>query len=552
MNRILDISIRIKLWGIALLVIISGALILLSMTINLSQVDNKFTEYEKGAGGTERAVLSIKGDMNDFSRITRSILIGDDYNKNMVSLDKFHQTIPRYFEQLRESIEHISNESERTRLNQLANDAERDTQNFIQIGFDCMQVLAGQERTPEQLATAWQHYKLTAFPPANAALASFKLLAQAETSVRTQLEQGSKKELQDTRWDLSVLVLILFAIVTMAIAMLARAIVLPVQGMLSTINSIEQHSDLTQRIPELGKDELTALSIGFNRMLEKFQLSLQRASGMAQHLTQSAQETQSVTAAALVSIDNQKRELDMVATAMNEMTSTVVDVARNASAAAEATEESDSTAKEGNQVVAQTISSMQSLAAEVSGASDSVAELEQHSQQIQKILEVIQSIAEQTNLLALNAAIEAARAGEQGRGFAVVADEVRTLASRTQDSTEEIRAMINQLQQGALRTVEVMSRSREYSDDSVQCAEQAGNALDSITVSVAKINDMNLQIATAAEQQTAVAEEINSNIVSVHQGMSQSVAGAEQMNANALQLAQTANELAALVAEFKV
>ena len=213
---------------------------------------------------------------------------------------------------------------------------------------------------------------------------------------------------------------------------------------------------------------------------------------------------------------------------------------------------SDTRAKEGEQVVEKTVSSIQNLATGVIEASSTVAELEQDSQQIGKILEVIQSIAEQTNLLALNAAIEAARAGEQGRGFAVVADEVRTLASRTQDSTEEIRGMIDKLQQGALRTVEVMHRSRQYSDNSVNCAELAGNALSSITCSVAQISDMNTQIATAAEQQSSVAEEINTNLVSVHQGMAESVVGAEQMNANAIVLAKTADELAALVAEFKV
>jgi methyl-accepting chemotaxis protein len=192
------------------------------------------------------------------------------------------------------------------------------------------------------------------------------------------------------------------------------------------------------------------------------------------------------------------------------------------------------------------------LAAEIESASEVIRNLEKDSNQIGSILDVIKGIAEQTNLLALNAAIEAARAGEQGRGFAVVADEVRTLASRTQESTEEIQSMIEKLQSGAKVAVSVMSDSRKYADDSVSHAKSAGEALEMITQSISTITEMNTQIATAAEEQSAVSEEINGNIVNINHAAEEAAEGANSTSTESERLAEMAKELQLLVHQFKI
>ncbi|GAB4299480.1 MAG: hypothetical protein Kow0096_18910 [Thiohalomonadaceae bacterium] len=246
-------------------------------------------------------------------------------------------------------------------------------------------------------------------------------------------------------------------------------------------------------------------------------------------------------------IRQQQTETDQVATAITEMAASVQEVARNAQNTADAADKADAEAREGRQVVADTSAAIGRLAAEVEKAAGVIQQLEARSSEITSVLDVIRGIAEQTNLLALNAAIEAARAGEQGRGFAVVADEVRTLASRTQQSTQEIQAMIEKLQEGARSAVKVMNLSREQADSSVEQARHAASSLDSITRSVSVITDMSAQIATAVEEQSAVGEEINRNIISIrhisdsnaHTGME-----SEQAAQNVAQLAMSLRQLA--------
>ncbi|MGI2259057.1 methyl-accepting chemotaxis protein [Shewanella sp. GXUN23E] len=547
-----DISIRSRLWGVIALVLMTGVAILVSLSWNLGRATGAYQEYEYGGVATQAAILSISRDMNYVSRLTRAIMLGDDYDKNMARLESYRTAIYGHFATLYQAIEHIDDTAQRQQLASLAQVAERDTRAFVDDGVARMQALADSPRRTFDLTRAYEEYRVGATPVANAARDSFKQLVDLEAVVRETIQVKANSAMQQTKFQSYLTVGLLFALVCGILVLILKSIIHPLTQLQQTIEVIEQNSDLSRRIPVQGKDEIAALSGSFNSMLEKFQYSITRVAAAAAQLSVAANETRTVTASALDAIDQQKRELDLVATAMNEMSSTVTDVARNAAAAAEAAVEADRSANHGEQVVEQTVGQIRQLAGEVNHASDAVVELEQHSQQVFSILEVIQSIAEQTNLLALNAAIEAARAGEQGRGFAVVADEVRTLASRTQASTEEIRATIDKLQQGAGRGVAMMSQSRRQADDSVATAAKAGEALSSITHSVAHINDMNTQIATAAEQQSQVAEEINSNLVSVHQGMASSVTGAQQIHANTEVLAQTARELENMVGEFRV
>ncbi len=310
--------------------------------------------------------------------------------------------------------------------------------------------------------------------------------------------------------------------------------------------------NLTAQTSYQGKDELGQIANGLNNMGGQFRQIIQDLSGAASQLASAAEETSAVTRDTNQNILRQQQEVEQVATAMNEMNATVHEVAKNASSAAGAAHNADEQATNGKRVVEKTMDAIESLADEVNSTAGAIRSLAQDSETIGTVLDVIRGIAEQTNLLALNAAIEAARAGEQGRGFAVVADEVRTLAQRTQKSTQEIQEMIERLQKGTSTAVDAMEKSQERAHAGVQQAAEAGTSLDAIKKAVDNITDMNTQIASAAEEQSAVAEEINRNINNISQVAEQSATGAEQTAAASEQLARLAEQLQTMVIRFRV
>jgi len=335
--------------------------------------------------------------------------------------------------------------------------------------------------------------------------------------------------------------------------LISNVVVKPLKAAVHAMNDIaEGDGDLTHRLSANGKDEIAHLGQAFNKFATKVHGVVSEVMNSTSQLSSAASELSAITSQTSEGVVQQQMETEQVATAMNEMTSTVQEVANHAEQAASAANDANQESQSGNAIVKEGISSIDSLAKEISNASEVVARLEKDSENIGTVLDVIRGIAEQTNLLALNAAIEAARAGEQGRGFAVVADEVRTLASRTQESTQEIQTMIERLQHGAHDAVNVMTASQSRTGETVEHANEAGNALNSISSSVARINDMNLQIASAAEEQSAVAEEINQNIVRITD-IASDASGSMQQIANASdELANLSGHLDQLVGSFKV
>jgi len=332
-----------------------------------------------------------------------------------------------------------------------------------------------------------------------------------------------------------------------------RFVTLPLQAMTRGLQDIASgDGDLTRRLPAGGEDEISQASRAFNSMMDKLHELIRRVVGSSQELSQAAERVSAVSEQTSQEVERQRSEIEQVATAMNEMAATAQEVARNAQHAAEAAQAGHDAAQQGGGVTRRTVEDITTLARDVQSAVDLIDQLSDGSRQIGAVLDLIREIAEQTNLLSLNAAIEAARAGESGRGFAVVASEVRSLANRTHESTEQIQSMIQQLQAGTGDAVAAMEKGHDQAQSTVGCANEAGQALEAITSAVATINQVNTQIATAAEQQRAVAEEINHNITVIHDVADRSSAGAGETAAAGDALAQLARELQQLVGQFRV
>jgi methyl-accepting chemotaxis protein len=334
---------------------------------------------------------------------------------------------------------------------------------------------------------------------------------------------------------------------------LARAIVRRLRAATTTMREIaDGDGDLTCHLPENGQDELSDLAQAFNHFEDKMRDLVTEVKSASEQVATAAEQLTATSSETSEQIGTQQSESDQVATAMNEMTATVAEVARNAAEAAEAARVADQDTQQGQTTMSEAAALIQAAAEQIQTTAAAVARLSQDAENIGQVLDVIRGIADQTNLLALNAAIEAARAGDQGRGFAVVAGEVRTLASRTQDSTTEIQAMIERLQEGSNQAVGAMDQAREQVGRNAEMAETARQGLISIAEAVARIRDMNTQIASATEEQSSVAEEVDRNLVNSAQAIEQIANGARQINNAAIELAQLAAAQLERVGRFKV
>jgi len=319
-----------------------------------------------------------------------------------------------------------------------------------------------------------------------------------------------------------------------------------------TYEATANSGDLTIELPSNENDEIGELRKSFNRYIGELRGTIQMLASDVTTLSRVATELQESSNEQNENANIQLKESLYVSNAITEMTASAREVATITGGAAEAAHNADVAANYGQQVVSQTVDSINVLAEEVENTASVIATLQTNSDNIGSVLDVIRGVAEQTNLLALNAAIEAARAGEQGRGFAVVADEVRTLASRTQESTEEIQQIIRQLQNDSTHAVQAMEKGRTQAHASVAQAARAGDSLNEITQAVSTIRDMNSQIASAAEEQTARSEEVKLNVEKINHVTELSTKIAERTSNVSEQLSETAKRLQTLIGKFKI
>lgn len=331
-----------------------------------------------------------------------------------------------------------------------------------------------------------------------------------------------------------------------------RSVMRPVAAIQTHLSNIKQHSDLTTALQPINNDELGHITEDINGVIEHLRQILSDILDAANTVTTSAHELSSFTQASNERMHVQQSETEQTATAMNQMAATVAEVAQSTTAAADSAKDADEHASHGNTIVQRSMTTMVELSDQIQSTAQVITELAAESQNIGSVLDVIKGIAEQTNLLALNAAIEAARAGEQGRGFAVVADEVRTLAQRTQEATQEIETMIEALQKGVNQAVEAMEVGIGQVDNANQQTNTAGQALQDIVTSVDNITAMNTHIATAAEEQSSVAESINRSIITISDIATESSRSAEEISHSVSSLTELAERMRSQISSFKL
>ncbi len=345
---------------------------------------------------------------------------------------------------------------------------------------------------------------------------------------------------------------VLMVIGLVCISFILRALVVrPLKITREAITKISTNNDLTVRIPVKSNDEIGSMSSAINQMMNKFSGTISGVLESMDRLVDESKHLSQMTDQSISGVRKQQQETNEVATGMTEMEQNSIQVAEHASVATTATAQSNELAVTGSSAVNDTIKSIENLADEITNASKVVQQLEADSESITRVVEVISNIAEQTNLLALNAAIEAARAGEQGRGFAVVADEVRTLATRTHESTKEIKTMIEKLQTQSQQAAQVMTKSQEHAGKSVEQAEHAGDVLNRITSAVTEVTNMNQQISVASNQQSEVASEMSRNVVAINEVTQVTAQSSEELLQVSYSLSDLAVNLKQKVHQFK-
>lgn len=377
---------------------------------------------------------------------------------------------------------------------------------------------------------------------------SDKVVSEIVESTKLQVETSVEQaEL------IAIIVFVISGVIVLALVYLtSQSIIIPIERVYHTINDIRRNNDLSVMIEQTGNDEVTIMTSDFNSLIGDFKNLINEVNTALNTLNVATEHLSESTSATSSGMQEQLHEADMVATAATQMQATIQDISHNTEAAAKKAESTNLSAQQGRSEVDSTVKHIRDLSSSLGNASSVVSQLEKDGETIGSVLDVIRGIAEQTNLLALNAAIEAARAGEQGRGFAVVADEVRSLAQRTQESTSEIEGIINTLQQRTQEVVSIMHQCRSQGDESASQAIKAGDLLGAITEDVQTIMEMSTQIAVAIDEQSQVASEVNKNVVRIRDIAQDASEHAVNNAQTSEEVSEQARVLFAAIDKFKV
>ncbi|MGB0894061.1 MAG: methyl-accepting chemotaxis protein [Parashewanella sp.] len=544
-------TLKAKLTWTSLASIFATIVLAVMVIAQLNQLIGRFDSFRATSVSAKKYTLKINRDLNYVSRLTRSIMLGDDFDKNFSKLEKYIQAIHSHFNSLTSVIEKIPSDKQKL-LSAVASSRE-DTLTFVKDGRERMLQLKSFQHNPAARSAAWNSYKKDASPIANRARSSFKKL---EKLLNKSIDDNNKV-LQKTINDAHTLGFItgVIVLVVLVLGILSSFIITNIMSRLGrmrkTMSEISVNSDLTKRVEEKGIDELSDTGRIFNSMQQKFQIMIQQVSYTTSQASEALQSLQSTSCKGLKDQQQQNTEITSIVLAMEQMRSSVEEVSQDAHYAAKSASSANDYSQKGIELTQNAVGLMGTLASQTLSTSEAVQHLNLACSKINTVLSVIQSISEQTNLLALNAAIEAARAGEKGRGFAVVADEVRMLANRSQNSTHEIQTIIEQLIARSDDAVAAMNKNQSLADTSVKTIEDISVSMSMVVDEIDKMQLMNQGIAASATEQNQVAIEINNAIIRLQSLSDENQQGAEEVKNSSQELAELVLGLQGNVNQFQ-
>ncbi len=487
-------------------------------------------------------MMVIATGVRDNARNTRDLLISKDNLQAQQSIDSTKKRITQAFETLAPLFDLPEGKAAYTAL-------KKNREAYV-AAFTQVQVLIGQGATDDAMA----QLKQKVIPAELEVYRSLDELMALQGRIFSDREQSAQQLYSEARRNMLGLFVFCVALVIGAAIIVTRSVTRPLGGEpndAARVLSQIAEGDLTTEVP-VSSSSAGSVMMNMRQMQQNLNTMVKHIAGSVDRVASSSEELSAVSSQTASNLQLQGQEIEQAAAAVNQMTAAVDEVARNAVSTSEASRQSEQTAHRGREQVQETVASIGVLADGVIETSQRIEQLAGRVQDISKVLDVIRGIAGQTNLLALNAAIEAARAGEAGRGFAVVADEVRALAQRTQESTQEIEQMIDNVRQDSGLAVTAMQGSNDLVQSTLEVARRSGEALDQITRSISQINERNMMIASATEQQALVAREVDRNLVSIRSLSEQVLLGAQHTDSAGQELAQMAGDLHQTVARFKV